>query len=110
MPLDSQIAERAHYEIMGPSLLADIPETDYARPRPEAPWWGELYNHLEARRNALRSWRWAWLLHWQLLAAYFMPRRWQFLAIVANRMWKGAPINDQIINSEGLQAVGAPVV
>jgi len=96
----------AHYEIMGPSLLADEPETDYAKPRPEAPWWGALYNHLEARRNALRSWRWAWLLHWQLLAAFFMPRRWQFLAVVANRMWKGAPINDQIINSEGLQAVG----
>lgn len=95
----------ARYEIMSPSLLADEPPTINSRPREEFPWWPLLYNHLESRRNALRSWRWSWLMHWHVLASLFLPRRWAWFAVVANRMWRGAPVNDQIINSEGLQAV-----
>lgn len=105
MPLDSSISTAAYQE-MSDTILAEQPPTiEEARPRVSPPWWGTLYNHLETRRNGLRSWRWSWLLHWQVLAAFFLPRRWQWLVIVANRMWRGAPINDQIIDSTPLQAV-----
>jgi hypothetical protein len=68
-------------------------------------WWPQLYNHIEMRRNGLRSWRWSWLLHWQALASMFLPKRWGFLNVVANRMWRGNPANDQIVDSTPLQAV-----
>lgn len=105
MPLDASPGAKAPYEQMDDTLLAQQPPSMEKRPKPEPAWWGTLYNHLETRRNGLRSWRWSWLLHWQVLAAFFLPRRWQWLTIVANRMWRGAPINDQIIDSTPLQAV-----
>lgn len=104
MPLDAN-PSLAAYDEMSDTLLAQQPPSMAPRKRPGPLWWGDLYNHLETRRNGMRSWRWSWLLHWQVLAAFFLPRRWQWLTIVANRMWRGAPINDQIIDSTPLQAV-----
>lgn len=102
-PLDN--GNTASYQMMSDTLLAQQPPSMERRKKPGPVSWGVLYNHLETRRNGLRSWRWSWLLHWQVLAAFFLPRRWQWLNIVANRMWRGAPINDQIIDSTPLQAV-----
>lgn len=103
MPLDA--ANGAPYTVMGPGLLAEQPPVAPKDLLREASYWPILYQHLESRRNALRNWRWSWLLHWQALAAMFLPRRWRWLFVVANRMWNGAPINDQIIDSTPLQAV-----
>lgn len=106
MPLDAAKASQGSYQEMGASLLTDQEPTIDFNPKAKGPsWWPQLYNHVETRRNGLRSWRWSWLLHWQVLAEFFLPRRWQWLTIVANRMWKGRPINDQIIDSTPLQAV-----
>lgn len=107
MPDGSAVWEydKAPFDDATTDLLAQQPSTLPTKKKADPEWWGPLYNHLEARRNALRTWRWSWLLHWQVLAAFFLPRRWQWLTIVANRMWKGAPINDQIVDSTPLQSV-----
>lgn len=100
---DVQFAE-APYSDMGPSLLSQQPivESDWALK--EAEDWQTVYTHLESRLGMLRSWRWSWWAYWGRLAAYFNPRRYHWV-ITANRMAKGSPINDQIVDSTGLQAV-----
>ncbi len=98
-PLD----DTASYQDMGPSLLASQPPSISSQPKPEAEW-GTIYQHLESRMGFLRAWRWSWWVHWSQLAEFFLPRRWSWL-VVANRMWKGRPVNDQIIDSMPLQAV-----
>lgn len=93
-----------HYEQASPSLLAQQPLTPPDQQIKFNPIWGVVYAHLESRLKALRVWRWSWWWHWARLAEYFMPRRYHWL-IVANRMNKGVPINDAIIDSTGLLAV-----
>ncbi len=96
----------APYEEMSPSLLAAQPPT--AAPLKHAfmsvSAWQTLFGHLESRLGALRSWRWSFWVYWRVLAEFFLPRRYIWLA-VANRMWRGSPINDAIIDSTGLLAV-----
>lgn len=106
MPLDaSQPNGKSHIDEMGAPLLSQMDPIPSDKPKKEPDWWGLLYTHVESRRAALRTWRWSWLLHWQQLASMFLPRRWQWLYIVANRMIRGYPVNDQIIDSYPLQAV-----
>jgi hypothetical protein len=92
---------------MGPNFLAQEPitlptEKRYGKKR--LSWWDILYSKLEARRGALYTWRYSWWWHWSVLCQYFLPRRWAWL-VVANRMWRGNPVNDSIIDSTGLLAV-----
>lgn len=94
----------ATYESMSPSLLSRQPVTDPKIMEKENEDWTTLYNHLESRLGMLRSWRWSWWAHWGRLAEFFLPRRW-LPYVTANRMSKGSSINDQIIDSTGLQAV-----
>lgn len=107
MPDGSNLAEQGHaaYEDVDSFSLANMPVQSSVLPQLTVSWWPLLYQHVERRRNALRTWRWSWLLHWQVLAEFFLPRRWQWLTIVANRMWRGRPVNEAIIDSTGLQAV-----
>jgi hypothetical protein len=107
MPDGASLREEAHaaYQDVDSSSLANMPVQSNVLPQLVASWWPLLYNHVERRRRALITWRWSWLLHWQVLAEFFMPRRWQWLTIVANRMWRGRPVNEAIIDSTGLQAV-----
>lgn len=107
MPLDSARIEEianAEYQTMGASQLAAQPPTLPDGPKKITEDWLSVYAHLESRFSALRSWRWSYWCHWSLLAEMFSPRRWLWL-VVANRQWRGRPINDQIVNSEPLQAV-----
>lgn len=99
-------AEDPPYQSMGPTLLSEQPVQQPDKPKKNAgdPNWTELYSRLEGRLGMLRSWRWSWWVHWALLAQYFLPRRYKWL-VVPNRFWKGAPINDSIIDSTGLLAV-----
>lgn len=94
----------AHYEVMSASLLAQerIEATD--RPQREATYWQTLYDHVEARFAMLRNWRYSWWVSWRALATFFAPRRYVWL-VVPNRMWRGNPLNDAIIDSTGLQAL-----
>ncbi len=106
MPLDgAQPGSRAAYESMGAPLLSQMSPTRRPDTGEGPSWWPQLFTHVETRRNGLRSWRWSWLLHWQALASMFLPKRWGFLNVVANRMWRGNPANDQIVDSTPLQAV-----
>ena len=89
---------------MGPSLLAQQPVTQRKTKDQSSKEWNVAYSKLETRLGMLRNWRYSWWIYWSSLAAYFNPRRYTWL-VVANRMWRGNPINDQIIDSTGLQAV-----
>lgn len=95
---------KAYYEAMSPSLLAKqpvLPSNDNQR---EAVQWTRIFSHLESRLLMLKNWRWSWWTHWSRIAEYFIPRRYVWL-VVANRMWRGAAINDAIIDSTGVQAL-----
>lgn len=107
MPDGFNLREQAHaaYQDVDLMSLADMPIGQSLTPPITPMWWGPLYKQIENRRKALTTWRWSWLLHWQVLAEFFLPRRWQWLTIVANRMWRGPPVNGSIIDSTGLQAV-----
>lgn len=87
-----------------PSLLSQVPV--YADPPPIHPakMWEATYSHCESRVNSLITWRYSWWQHWGALAEYFSPRRYNWLP-VANRMSRGRAINDQIVDSTGLQAL-----
>jgi hypothetical protein len=94
----------AAYEAMSPTLLASQPPTPGdALPKPERDW-SSIFTYLESRLGMLRTWRWAWWAYWSVLARFFIPRRYVWL-VVANKMWRGSPINDAIIDSTGQLAV-----
>ena len=105
MAQPARVHEMVPYENMGPTLLAQQPPTiSNDNEQKNAKNWPALYSHLETTFTALRNWRYSWWAHWSILAEFFLPRRYQWL-VTANRMWKGAPINDSIIDASGLIAV-----
>lgn len=93
----------AAYEDMGATLLASMPPT-LSTPQRDGADWDTIFQHLETRMNALRSWRWSWWSHWNVLAEFILPRRHHWV-VVANRMWKGGQINNQIIDSNATLAM-----
>lgn len=83
------------------SLLARQP----LNPRVAAyPDWSPTYQYLSARMQSLRAWRWPKWCYWEVLARYFVPFRYAWV-VTANRMNRGHPVNDSIIDSTGLLAV-----
>jgi hypothetical protein len=105
MPDGMEFSKPVNYEQMTSTLLSRQPVEVPGANRPDpVKGWQVTYNHLQTRMNSLRTWRYSWWTYWGQLAAYFSPKRWIYLA-VANRTWRGSPINDQIIDSTGLQAV-----
>ena len=97
-------SETVQYEAMGSTLLSRQPLT-IREPKPKVdPVWQTTYNHLETSLTALRNWRYPKWAYWAVLARFFAPERYSWL-VVANRMWRGSPVNDAIIDSTGLQAV-----
>lgn len=91
---------------MGVPFLAAQPVTDFNRIKNEinARKWAVANDVLESTRTALRNWRMSWWVHWGRLSEFFSPRRYHWL-IVANRMNRGSPINDTIVDATGLLAV-----
>ena len=87
------------YANMGPTMLATQPRlpAGITELRPAADW-PSIYAHLDARIRTWKNWRWSWWAHHAILAEYFLPRRYQWL-ITPNRMSKGSPINNAIIDS-----------
>lgn len=72
------------------------------------PGWAVMRQHLEARLNMLRAWRFSWAQHWQLLETYILPRRGIFINTAMptpNTMVRGAPINQNIVDPTGTQAM-----
>lgn len=93
---------RAVYEGAGPSLLAQQPA--FMGKLKTVASWPQLNNHLQARLTGLRNWRISFWEHWALLAAYILPRRYHWL-ITPNTMTRGLPINGQIVDPTGTQAM-----
>ena len=89
--------EIVHYQEMSPSLLSEQPLTAPEKVDKMGSAWSTFFNYCESRLGMLRNWRYSWWAHWARLAEYFEPRRYHWL-IVANRMSRGNPINDQIID------------
>lgn len=96
--------EESTTEAMGASLLALQPLTPRKTKQQISKEWNAAWPKLEARLGSLRNWRYSWWQYWSSLAAFFNPRRYLWL-VVSGRSWRGSPINDQIIDSTGLQAV-----
>lgn len=92
----------AIYEQASATFLASQPSTP-GQPQPMADW-NSLENHLNQRLMMMRSWRISWWEHWALLAAYILPRRYHWL-ITPNSMTRGLPINGQIVDPTGTQAM-----
>ena len=95
----------APYEQASPTLLAQQPvgPPRVVQDKMDEDW-SAIFEHLENRLQALRNWRYSWWAFWSVLAAFFLPFRYVWL-VVANRMWRGSNINNQIINSHGVLAV-----
>jgi hypothetical protein len=104
--LSDDTYEDAPYTAQSPTLLAQQPVNTKPKDNQQTADWAIAFKRLEARLTTLRNWRYSWWAHWAVLAQYFMPRRFIWLAqTTANRMWRGAPLNNSIIDSTGLMAV-----
>lgn len=104
--VDAAKVAQAPYELMSATLLSQqppVPKESLKKFIPDFDW-DVTFTHLEQRMAMLRNWRWAWWAHWARLAEFFLPRRYQWL-VTANRMWKGSPINDAIIDSTATLAM-----
>lgn len=93
----------AFYENMSTNLLARQPVTISKFDQVAGENWNTIYSQLESLLASDRMWRYSWWNHWNRLATYFLPFRDRWL-VVANKMNKGSPINDAIIDSTGLEA------
>lgn len=103
--VDQKTLQDPAYLEMGPSLLAAQPVSyDPTRPILDDFKWGVVFAHIEQRLASLRVWRYSWWSYWSSLAQFFQPRRYHWL-VVANRMTRGNPINDAIIDSTGTMAL-----
>ena len=70
--------------------------------------WGKIRAHSEQRINVLRSWRQSWIMNYQLLETYILPRRGIFINSAMptpNSMIRGAPINQAIVDPTGTYAM-----
>ncbi len=97
--------DRAFYEEISTCLLSMQPLTIKPQSKPVSePGWDATFDHLESRLQGLRAWRWAAWAYWEVLARYFLPRRYKWV-ITANKFNKDMPVNDAIKDSTGLMAV-----
>ena len=90
----------ALYQYMSPSRLAAQPPVSPQRTTKVSNGWTVLYSYLESRMSSLRNWRYSWWIYWAVLAKFFIPRRYVWL-VVANKMWRGNPVNEAIIDFMG---------
>src|ERR1051326_7566100 len=90
----------AFYEHMSNTLLAKQPITDKKYIQNTQEDWDVTYEQLESGLGSDRVWRYSPWAYWSVIARYILPRRYHWL-IVANKMTRGGPINDSIIDSTG---------
>jgi hypothetical protein len=94
----------AAYERSSPQLLAQQPVSLKSLFDTPSPHWSELFSHLESRLGMLRTWRSSWWAHWARLAELILPYRYKWLA-VQNKMDRGKPLNDAIVDSTATKAM-----
>lgn len=97
------------YESASPASLSKQPaRAPVPRNTSDTMEWTQLRQHLEARLNMLRMWRYSWMEHWQLLETYMLPRRGIFINSAQptpNTMIRGIPINQNIVDPTGTYAM-----
>lgn len=93
-----------HFEKSEIPLLASQPARIKSVYDEDDPHWQDLYQHLQTRLAMLRTWRVSWWLYWNKLAEYILPQRYHFL-ITPNRMDRGRPLNEAIIDTTGTRAM-----
>jgi len=93
----------AGYETQGPAFLADMPPIASREP-PVDEDWPEVWGYFEQRLGSLKNWRLSWWAHWAELAETLLPRRYKWL-ITPNTMTRGMPINQNILDGSGTQAM-----
>lgn len=101
-------ARTVAYESAGPNKLVEAPARVLPQKDINASDWVALKGHLEARLSMLRSYRYSWMLHYQLLETYILPRRGIFInptTPTPNTMIKGQPINQNILDPTGTYAM-----
>jgi hypothetical protein len=92
------------YERSSPSLLAQQPaDISLEHPATDSEW-VDLKFHLESRLLMMTNWRLSWWRHWALLAENILPRRYHWL-VTPNTMTRGFPINQNIVDPTGSQAM-----
>jgi hypothetical protein len=94
----------AYYEASSPSLLAQQPATLPSMDATPGKNWGLIFTALEQRLGGLRSDRYSWWSHWADLAAYILPRRFEFL-VTADKTNRGGEINTNIVDATGTLAM-----
>lgn len=97
------------YSDTGPEKLARQPAqvSDHSKQRID-PNWKVLRQHLEARLNMGRSWRYSWMTNWELLESYILPARGIFINATQptpNTMVRGVTINQTILDPTGTKAM-----
>jgi len=88
----------------GASILAKQPVDTVADDSEPDEAWSIAYPQLESRLGQLRNCatpRGPTGPNWR---SFFLPQRYAFL-VVSNRMWRGSPVNDQIVDSTPVKAV-----
>jgi hypothetical protein len=98
-----QAGEPVYLE-MGADLLSQQPVSYNRPPELDDFKWGCVFDALEARLGSLRNWRYSWWSYWSSLAQFFLPRRYTWI-VVPNKMTRGNPINDAIIDATGTLAL-----
>ena len=93
----------AHYEDIGPTVLAGMPPT-LAQPPRQMARWDDLFAHVESRLQGLRVWRFSWWQHMAELAQFILPYRYHWV-ITANTMNRGHPVNQSIVDNTATLAM-----
>lgn len=99
----NQAAAHAPYENQSPTLLASQP-ISLPNPQKASADWDITYGYLENRLSQLRNWRWSWWSAWSTLAEFILPERYHWV-ITPNRMAKGSPLNNAIVDSTATLAM-----
>jgi hypothetical protein len=100
--LDTQ--QVAHFERSDASMFARTPATIPALRWDSNEDWEDFRTYLEQRLLSGRNWRTSWWMHWGMLAANILPRRYHWL-ITPSQMTRGLPINQDVVDSTPAQAV-----
>jgi hypothetical protein len=99
-PKDDEI----RYERSSPTLLAQEDSNPPMELAASDGAWHDLRTHLESRLQMMTNWRLSWWRHWALLAENILPRRYHWL-VTPNTMTRGFPINNNIVDPTGSQAM-----
>lgn len=93
-----------YYERASAGLLAMTPAIIAPKQWTSSQDWEDFRGYLEQGITADFNWRTSWWAHWAELASNIYPERYHWL-VTPNQMTRGAPINQDVVDSTPAQAV-----